>query len=363
MIAAPEYKTRLNIADGENHDIIQTIHKNFPRAIEQLKLFAPSLIGDDRTETARNIFNFLKQNVKYLKDDSEAQLIRMPSRFIADGEGDCKSFALFTAGALAALKMPVNFRYTSYSHSPIPSHVYTTTTDENGNEIIIDAVWNKFNGEKPYTNKIDKPMNVYTLSGTDDVGSFFSKAFDAIKTGVKKIGLAIPRRAYRSMIALNIHGMASKLLRSYKRNPNAVMSKWKKMGGTPSAFLQSIKIGAKRKSILGVGDTQEIGVIQFAAIAAAAVPLIAAFAPVIKALKGDHNNDGTPAKETPIEKVLSMAEGAARELGLPVYNADTEVNKGTVDIEKGKDDSPGFQLSPMVLIAAAAAIFLLIKKK
>jgi len=133
--------------------IIDTIHTRFPEAVSQTKYIAESFKGATRLDTARNIWNFLRNQIQYVKDSSKKQRVKAPNRFLYDGTGDCKSFAFFTAGILKNLGMPTSFRYASYwdSDNPnknIPTHIYTVTKDEMGNEIIIDAVYHLFDAEK-----------------------------------------------------------------------------------------------------------------------------------------------------------------------------------------------------------------------
>jgi len=403
----PDNKNRLENSDATNADIIDCIHRNFPKAVEQSRSFAKQFESTNRIATAHKIWTFLKSHVTYKKDSAENQLVRLPARFLKDQQGDCKSFSLATAGILAALGMPVNFRYASYTGSRTPSHVYVTTKDENGREIIIDPVWRFFNSEKKPAYTINKPMKVYTLSGTQEqeVGSFFSNLFKeagkvvkATGKGIKNfgteaakvvkatgkgaanvgteafkaaklVGLAVPRRAFRTLVALNVHGWATKLERSYKANPSKVTDSWKKLGGDKNGLLNSINAGRKRKAILGTEQSESLNGIGVApagvvAILAAAAPIIIALLPVIKSLGGDKTPQGTtPAGETTLDKAIDIVQQAARAAGTPAYDAYEAIDAGEVDIQDGEDDTPGLSINPVYIGIAAVAIILLIKSK
>ena len=134
---------------GNNSDIINTIHTYMPYAIGQSKKRASIFKGKDNKETCRNIWSFLKHNIKYVEDSVHFQDIKLPDRLVKERKGDCKSFSMFTASILDCLGIPYKFAYTSYTNSKTPQHVYVQTDDG----IIIDAVWKKFNDEKPYTYK------------------------------------------------------------------------------------------------------------------------------------------------------------------------------------------------------------------
>jgi len=218
----PDYKTTVNYADGSNADIIATVHKNFPAAVAQTKNFARRFKGANHTETARNIWNFLKQNIQYTKDTPDAQLIRLPSRFIADGKGDCKSYALTAAALLANNGMPVAFRYANYMFGTIPSHIYTISQDESGNEIIVDGVWNKFNSEKKPTYKFDRIMRVETLSGTET-----AQRYAAPDTSDAAFQIFLPKYLSKRPKAAAIFAhLAKNNPERYQRRLNNLRAKW-----------------------------------------------------------------------------------------------------------------------------------------
>lgn len=170
-------KTTVNHINGWNSDIITVIHSNVPAATKQMREVAQTFNKGNEKETARAIWNFLKREIKYVKDPDGYQNIKLPGRFVATGSGDCKSYSLFTASILENLGIPYSFRYTSYGLNTTPQHVYIVT--DSG--IIIDGVWNKFNSEKAYTSKKDYKMKIQTLSGIgcnscEDISSPFNRS-------------------------------------------------------------------------------------------------------------------------------------------------------------------------------------------
>lgn len=164
----PDNKLEINSINAINPDIITAIENNYSRSVKQVKNYAQQFRSDLGTyQTAYNVWCFLRKKIRYVKD-GQTQKIKLPSKFLTDKKGDCKSYSLFAASVLGALDIPVTFRYTSYKEEdPTPSHVYITCQDEEGKEIIIDGCFNKFNEEKKYQYKIDHTMDVVTLS--DDV--------------------------------------------------------------------------------------------------------------------------------------------------------------------------------------------------
>lgn len=157
-----DYKRKVEYVNGYNNDIQRVLEKNFIAARRSVEKndFYKQFRGRNLKETAQNVWNYLKANVKYKEDGTEEQKIKMPPRLLADREGDCKSYSLFACAVLSHYA-PVKFRYTSYREDPTPTHVYCIFD----NKYIVDAVWHSFNEEKPYTYKYDKKMKISTLSG------------------------------------------------------------------------------------------------------------------------------------------------------------------------------------------------------
>lgn len=195
-VQRPDGRRHVEYYDGFNDNIITVLEKNVPRAIQQTREFSRQFEGDTVTDTAKNIWDFLKRNITYRKDGTQQQDVRLPSRFIHDATGDCKSYSLTTAAILANLGLPASFRYANYRGGKIPTHVYTVTRDENGRTVIIDGVYHTFNAEKPPTYKFDHPLRISTLSGFD-----LSQFPGATEAGLKAYSAAI--QAYIKQVASN----------------------------------------------------------------------------------------------------------------------------------------------------------------
>ena len=144
-----------------NFELQRAIEAALPAAVAQTKDLAKKFKGSTEKENCSKIFNFLKNDIQY-KVDGDNQKIKLPSAFLRERSGDCKSYALFTAAILSNLKIPFSFTYASYNpQDRTPEHIYVTTK----NGCIIDAVWGKFNSEKKPCYKFQKPMNISYISG------------------------------------------------------------------------------------------------------------------------------------------------------------------------------------------------------
>ena len=163
----PAYKgisvTTNELAD--NKDIRDLLEKLVPQATAQMVNYSKQFAGATEQQTAKKIFDFLKNDLKYVAD-GEQQVIKLPSALMRKKVGDCKSFSLLTASILENLNIPYTFVYASYNSNPIPAHVYVQT--ESG--IIIDAVYGIFNKEKKANYKYKKNMKVGYMAGINGCG-------------------------------------------------------------------------------------------------------------------------------------------------------------------------------------------------
>lgn len=356
MIAPPDGKTRLMKANGVNSDIIRTIHLYFPKAVEQTREYSQQFKRCNVVDSGRAVWDYLRDEIKYKRDPESSQMIRLPSRFVHDRTGDCKSFSLFAASVLHNLGYRVAFRYASYNLlNSTPSHVYVVAKDKQGRQVIVDGVYNEFNDQKKPAHYFDRWMDVYALSG---IGRRKKKK----KRILKKVGLAPARRAFRTLVALNVKGLANKLLRAYRADQKALASKWEALGGSWAKLQDSINKGTKRKALGGIGVLPIADPVAggFAATLAIAAPIIIALIPLLKKLGADKEGEG----ESYLDKIEAGAEQAVKAAGVDPssYAVDPETSSTEFDTEPGKDDTPGFRISPVLLIGGLAAVVLLSRK-
>lgn len=133
---------------------------------QQTKRLAKYFQGRTITETAENIWKFLKLNIKYQADNAD-QFIKSPSALLHTNIGDCKSFSVFTGSILKNLNIPYTYRFVGFDGKNI-SHVFVVVIDGNGQEIIIDAVWSQFNSTQNYNISKNYNMSVYKVTGFDE---------------------------------------------------------------------------------------------------------------------------------------------------------------------------------------------------
>ena len=176
----PFVNNEMVIVDDQNvTDIIGAIldtHKQYREEYDKIYQY---FVGSTPTETANNIFKYLKKNVKYNIEPENLQTVKSPAAIIATGNAgsDCKNYALFINGVLDSYRrnelqgFDLYFRFASYDpFDNTPQHVFSVMNID-GKEIWIDPVLSFFNQKKQpnyYKDKKIKQMALVALSGIID---------------------------------------------------------------------------------------------------------------------------------------------------------------------------------------------------
>jgi hypothetical protein len=342
-------------------------------------------------KTCKYLFDFLKHNVKYSIEPDTHQSVKSPAAILATGmfahgKNDCKHYSLFQAGVLDALrrmgkKIDWAYRFANYKLlSTTPHHVFVVVTID-GVEYWCDPVLNKWNEKKPYINKIDKKMSLYTISGVGcygkpcDCKTPAKDAFGQIELadmgrpsraqrkakrqarrakrrgGEGCTGRTLPkfappaiiaRKAFLALVALNFKKFAVKLHKQLN-SPNraALLKKWCSLGGSAKTLENTVN-GAynkwKRKNPGAIGEPVSV-----ATLITAATTIIAAL-----------------AKFLGKENVAELAEGVNE--GVTQL---TDGGTGTEEETGGEATSGVGAINPYIIYGALGlgAIYLLMKKR
>lgn len=170
---------RIRYKNGETNDIIKVIMDMDKVADKYVDPEAAQcLAGSDDYETLRNIWKFVKGNVRYKADKRGKEVVKSPSALFAIGQGDCKSFSIAEVALLRALGFKgIRYRFTSYDGGDI-THVYVVCK-LGGKDVILDAVHSRFDSEVAYAFK--KDVRASTSNGIGAMptenGNHFLKLF------------------------------------------------------------------------------------------------------------------------------------------------------------------------------------------
>jgi hypothetical protein len=321
-IGQPNYSSSL-VTDWQNtNDIISALKAQHIDNRQYANKIAPYFCAENERETARNIFNFLKREIRYQVEPAEKQTVKSMPRLLADGYGDCKHYTNFANSILEACGYKPVYRFAGYSDKGL-THTYTYLPNSN---TVLDAVLSSFDTEK--TPKYKKDMSLYKMSGVDNAsaeinGINFNKLAKNVKNAAAKasntvkkaaaqipaaakkvvqktatLGLAPARAAFTGLVALNVRGLATDLKKVFDKKGREGFQWWADLGGNRDDLLKVVNNNASKKRLLGVeeenaafneiyggysGDGVYIGEpVTLAASLAAASPILIKVADVIK---------------------------------------------------------------------------------
>lgn len=208
-------------------------------------------------QIANFLANFVRENFTYIEDGLDEQIIQTPAYLYQSESGDCKSFALFIAGCLTALKIDNGFTFAQYPNDDDFTHVYNFVLLDNGKKFTFDSC---------LASNVPIPQAKNTL---DMKISFIGKtpvANQANKTnaiGSPAIGnintlFAAPMRiAFLGLIRLNFRGYATALSDIIDRGLPFVELFWSEFGGQYSKLISAVNAGKNKTPLLGRGQAYD----------------------------------------------------------------------------------------------------------
>ncbi|HRE97741.1 MAG TPA: hypothetical protein PK637_13310 [Flavobacteriales bacterium] len=163
-----------------------TVKKN--ALVEDTVRFIPEVIAKTRWQVKRyvdqelkylslfdaceKLWHFIKDHIRYKKDETGKEQVRSPRRLWGEKTGDCDCFTVFIGACLSLLselknkKGSIMLRITKYGKDHF-QHIYPVVITEEGKQIILDCVVEDFNYEEPYTEKKDFQLDINTLNKMD----------------------------------------------------------------------------------------------------------------------------------------------------------------------------------------------------
>lgn len=156
IIRSSDMQNKLRFRDGDTEDIITTILRMDRESDRYIDVEAAQCLrGKTEYETLRNVWKFVKSNIRYRTDRPGKEVVKSPAALFTLKSGDCKSFSISEAALLRALGFKgIRYRFASYGNNKEVTHVYIVCRLK-GEDVILDAVYNRFDAEEPYTWKKD----------------------------------------------------------------------------------------------------------------------------------------------------------------------------------------------------------------
>jgi len=301
-------KNEMLVQDQNTGDIIDAICTAHKRHAQEYSRISSFFNAGTPREVGRKIFNFLKNNVRYVIEPGSKQTVKSPAAILATGHGDCKHLSLFAGGVLQSLGIPFAYRFASYrDYDKQPQHVFVVI-NPGKNEIWLDPVVGQYDYKKPYKYATDRKMALYSISGVGATAQQKAAlkaakaakkaaptkaakkaavtnvkaarqaagrtAGQVLKKGTKavlKVAAAPVRNAFLALVYINFGALATKLAAAWQKAPSKLQNFWEGAGGQINALKKAWEKGSTKKRIFG---DDIIGVAPAAATATAAAPLL-----------------------------------------------------------------------------------------
>lgn len=153
-------QSRVLYPDGDTSDIIRAILYADRRSGEFVRPGATSwLRGSDDYHTLKNIYSFVKYNVRYKADSLGSEVVQSPAALLQSGVGDCKSLSVAIAAFCRAMGIPYAFRFIRQSGAPRLHHVFVVAFPRDGSAprsmVVLDAVHQRFDAQPAYVQALD----------------------------------------------------------------------------------------------------------------------------------------------------------------------------------------------------------------
>lgn len=259
----------ISLVNGQNiavkklyntNDIVKTVLEVYSDHYSQAADLAAQLQDSSIKKTCKNIYDFIRSNVKYVEDGTEKQIVAAPARLLQKKSGDCKSMTVLAASILKCLNIPHLIRFVGYKDAGTPNqytHVYVIVTTGANTYITIDPVHHKFNSEvsgisiyRDYPKNQSKKkayMNGYSVGQTR-----WQRFKAAAEQKAKTVTLMPVRGAFLALLQLNVLAIAS-LIYYAKINDNSkyteILQKWYNYGGNRTEFDRVLEKGRKNHPI------------------------------------------------------------------------------------------------------------------
>jgi len=161
-----EFRTVSNFRGGFNDIVAEILAEDAEKDHTNFYRLAQSLKGKSQTQTLKNVWAFVRKNVRYI-EDGRIEKVKSPARTLADGFGDCKSMALLSGALIKNLGFPYRYRVARYDpNNPEQGHIYVITEAER-KKTILDPVHSVFNKEEKFWKKMD--TQIQRLRGINQI--------------------------------------------------------------------------------------------------------------------------------------------------------------------------------------------------
>jgi len=165
------------------HDTIAAIKRIVKKNAPVLYGLSADIEGRNAVATFRNIWDYVRENIRYKNDEPGKEQLRTPQRTLVDRTGDCDDMTILISALLTNMGYEHELCIAAYKKPDQWQHIYPAVYNEYGNRYVIDCVPEipYFNYEaQPIKNQIIVPMKLEELGSavSADMLSELTEPFD-----------------------------------------------------------------------------------------------------------------------------------------------------------------------------------------
>lgn len=159
------------VQEADVDDIISVIMHADQYSKAATAKFAKFLKAKTDMETLRNVYDFVRRNIRYERDQEGHEVVNTPGCTLKYKKGDCKSMSVMVGSLLRSLGYQFGYKTAFYdSDEPQQGHIYSVV-DLNGQQVVVDPVHHTFNREESYWKARFYPITSSSLSGIPTKGN------------------------------------------------------------------------------------------------------------------------------------------------------------------------------------------------
>lgn len=163
MARLPPYRDEWELVKKEQYvsDIVKEICTAHRLYGEYYDMFSDLFYSADPETVSDRLYSFCKSYIAYQEETVDKQTSAVPTGILYRGYGDCKHYALFTAGVIASLNrlyrccFDARFCFVGYGRAKEPYHVFVALVESDDLEVWIDPT--PGSGGTP-TLRVEKPV-------------------------------------------------------------------------------------------------------------------------------------------------------------------------------------------------------------
>lgn len=227
LTAPPEGRTEVISRSTSYGQVFGAVREYAREGAGLVRPLAQSLRGRTEGETARRVYAFIKDNVRYAHDPDGIEQIALPNRTLHEGKGDCDDMAILAASLFLAMGFKPRLYVVRTGRNPEWNHIFCTLGDRPHPRdrrilgYVVDPVppLTRFDQLCDNIKETTEIMQLHALRGLEGTGELFEGiAGIAPMTQITRQAVERERGLLRDFAAASTPRQKQRLGREFRKN-------------------------------------------------------------------------------------------------------------------------------------------------